>query len=134
MTEATTARTRERTKPTPDQQEEILARARRAAGIASDLKAEDIRILDMRELVTYTDFLVLCSGRSVRQTKRIAEEILFKLRKELGVRPDGVEGDTVGEWILLDYLDFIVHVFTPEKRDFYRLDVLWKEAREVALT
>ncbi len=134
MTEATTARTRERTKPTPDQQEEILARARRAAGIASDLKAEDIRILDMRELVTYTDFLVLCSGRSVRQTKRIAEESLFKLRKELGVRPDGVEGDTVGEWILLDYLDFIVHVFTPEKRDFYRLDVLWKEAREVALT
>ncbi len=122
------SRTRERVRPAPDRQEEILSWARRAAAVASELKAEDIHILDMRELVTYTDFLVICSGRSGRQARRISEEIGLKLKTELGLRPDGVEGDASGEWILMDYLDFIVHVFTPEKREFYRLDVLWKEA------
>ncbi len=128
MPEAPGARLRPRVQPTAAQQEEIRGWARRAAGIASELKSEDIRILDMRELVTYTDFLVICTGRSSRQAKRIAEEVAFRLKKELGLVPGGVEGDTLGEWILLDYLDFIVHVFTPEKREFYRLDVLWKEA------
>ena len=96
--------------------------------MASKIKGEDIRILDMRELVTYTDYLVICSGRNTRQTRHIAEEIGLELKKELGLMPAGVEGYSVGEWILLDYLDFVVHVFTPERRDFYRLDVLWKEA------
>ena len=109
-------------------QEDIQGCARRAAAVASKFKGEDIRILDMRELVTYTDYLVICSGRNTRQTRRIAEEIGLELKKQLGLMPAGVEGYTVGEWILLDYLDFVVHVFTPERRDFYRLDVLWKEA------
>ncbi|NLE75108.1 MAG: ribosome silencing factor [Actinobacteria bacterium] len=102
--------------------------ARRAAAVALELKAEDIHILDMRELVTYTDFLVVCSARSSRQARRISEEIGLKLKTELGLRPDGTEGDASAEWILLDYLDFIVHIFTADKREFYRLDVLWKEA------
>jgi ribosome-associated protein len=112
----------------PDQLESIRLLARKAAQVASDMKGEDISLLDMHELVTYTDFLVVCSGRSARQTRRISEEIGLRLKKETGVTPAHVEGHSTGDWILLDYLDFIVHVFTPEAREFYRLDVLWKDA------
>jgi ribosome-associated protein len=115
----------------PHNQEElevIHQRALLAAQAASGLKAEDIRVLDMHELVTYTDYLVLCTGRSNRQTHRISEEVGFKLKNELGLMPAHVESDTGYEWILVDYLDFIVHIFTPAAREFYRLDVLWKQA------
>ena len=108
--------------------EVIHARARLAATVAVNLKADEVKILDMRELVTYTDYLVLCTGRNVRLTKRIAEDIGFKLKEEAGLLPRGMEGTTVGDWILLDFLDFVVHVFTPEAREFYRLDMLWKQA------
>lgn len=104
-----------------------------AAATASGMKAEEIRILDVHQLVSYTDFLVICNGRSVRQTRRIAEEIGFKLKSELERVPKRVEGQTSGEWVLMDYLDFIVHVFTPDAREFYRLDVLWKEAPKEVL-
>jgi ribosome-associated protein len=106
----------------------IHERARLAATAAAGVKAEDVKILHMHELVTYTDFLVVCTGRNVRLTKRIADEVGFKLKQEQGLIPAGSEGAGGGEWILLDYLDFMVHVFTPEARDFYRLDVLWKRA------
>jgi ribosome-associated protein len=108
--------------------EAIHARARLAAEAASSVKAEDVKVLDMHELVTYTDFLVICTGRNSRLTKRIAEEVAFKLKQEHRVLPAGTEGVGDGEWVLLDYLDFMVHVFTPEAREFYRLDVLWKSA------
>jgi ribosome-associated protein len=108
--------------------EQIRDQARAAAAVASEMKAEEIRLLEMHELVTYTDFLVVCSGRTVRQTRRISEEVALKLKRERGLRPAHVEGDQTGEWILMDYLDFIVHVFTPEAREFYRLDTLWKDA------
>ncbi len=108
--------------------ETIHERALFAARAASGVKAEEVRVLDMQELVTYTDYLVLCTGRNVRLTKRIAEEVAFKLKQEQGILPAGSEGVGGGEWILLDYLDFMVHVFTPEAREFYRLDVLWKRA------
>ncbi len=111
-----------------DQQEEIHRRALLAAAVASNLKAEDIRVLDMRSLVSYTDYLVICTGRSTRQTRRISEEIGLLLKRDLRLLPLGVQGDAAGDWILMDYLDFIVHIFTPETRDFYRLDVMWKEA------
>ncbi len=115
--------------PSSDDELELIYRhSLLAAATASGLKAEDIRILDVHGLVTYTDFLVICTGRSVRQTRRIAEEVAFKLKQELGRMPKQVEGAQSGEWILVDYVDFIVHVFTPEARDFYRLDVLWKQA------
>jgi ribosome-associated protein len=107
----------------------IHDRAMIAALAALDVKADDVKILDMHELVTYTDFLVLATGRNSRLTRRIAEEIGFKLKKEVGgLLPMGTEGTTAGDWILLDYGDFVVHIFTPEARDFYRLDVLWKQA------
>ena len=106
----------------------IHDRAMTAATAALDVKADDVKILDMHELVTYTDFLVLCTGRNARLTKRIAEEIGFRLKKELGLMPMGTEGTAAGDWILLDFGDFVAHVFTPEAREFYRLDVLWKQA------
>ena len=106
----------------------IHARALLAAMAAVRVKADEVRILDMHELVTYTDYLVLCTGRNVRLTRRIAEEIGLALKHEAGVLPAGTEGRAGGEWILLDFLDFVVHIFTPEAREFYRLDALWKEA------
>lgn len=122
------ARTQPRERSTDDKLELIHRHTLLAAATASGMKAEDIRILDVHEMVSYTDFLVICTGRSARQTGRIAEEIALKLKKELGLIPSSVEGERPGEWVLLDYLDFIVHVFTPEAHDFYRLDVLWKQA------
>jgi ribosome-associated protein len=106
----------------------IHDRAYVAASAAADVKADEVKILDMHELVSYTDYLVLCTGRNVRLTRRIAEEVGSRLKQDVGLLPAGTEGTTGGEWILLDYLDFVVHVFTPEAREFYRLDVLWKQA------
>jgi ribosome silencing factor RsfS/YbeB/iojap len=111
-----------------DDLELIHNRALLAAMAAVNVQADEVRVLDMHELVTYTDYLVLCTGRNVRLTKRIAQEIGFKLKAEAGLLPTGSEGTADGEWILLDYLDFVVHVFTPTAREFYRLDVLWKQA------
>ena len=99
-----------------------------AAAIAYEKKAEDVVLLDMRGLVDYTDFLVICTGRTPRQTKAISEEIRHRLKKDLGVTPRRVEGEKEGDWILIDALDIVVHVFTPEAREFYRLDRLWREA------
>jgi ribosome-associated protein len=126
--EAMARRDRQGDAPPPVDIETIHERARLAARVASDVKGEDVKILDMHELVTYTDFLVLSTGRNVRLTKRIAEDVAFKLKQAEGIIPAGTEGIGDGEWILLDYLDFMVHVFTPEAREFYRLDVLWKRA------
>jgi len=128
LMEAATRRDRRRDPKAPVDLEAIHERALLAARASAGVKAEEVKILDMHELVTYTDFLVLCTGRNARLTRRIAEEVSFKLKQEEGILPAGSEGAGSGEWILLDYLDFMVHVFTPEARDFYRLDVLWKQA------
>lgn len=97
------------------------------AEIAAGKKAADIVILDMREVCSYTDYFVICSGRSSRQTKAIADEVRYQL-KQRQVAALTVEGETQGDWILMDYLSVVAHIFTPEARDFYRLEVLWKEA------
>jgi ribosome-associated protein len=128
LIEAATRRDRRRDPASPVDLETIHERARLAAEAAASVKAEDVKVLDMHELVSYTDFLVICTGRNTRLTKRVAEEVGFKLKQQAGVLPAGSEGAGDGEWILLDYLDFMVHVFTPEAREFYRLDVLWKRA------
>lgn len=99
-----------------------------AARAALDVKGEDVKVLDVHELVTYTDFMVLCTGRNTRLTRRVAEEVAHKVKTDSGLLPASNEGSKDGEWILLDFLDFVVHVFTPEAREFYRLEVLWKEA------
>jgi ribosome-associated protein len=125
---------RERLASTLVDLEAIRQRALLAAKAASDVKADEVKILDMHELVTYTDFLVLCTGRNARLTRHVAEEVAFRLKTEAGVLPVSTEGAGGGEWILLDFLDFIVHIFTPKAREFYRLDVLWKQAPVEAVT
>jgi ribosome-associated protein len=85
-------------------------------------------ILDMRGLVSYTDYIVVCTGQTPRQTKAIADEVRLRMKDDHGAVARKVEGAREGEWILIDLLDTVVHVFTPEARDFYRLDRLWREA------
>ncbi len=105
------------------------ALAERIAEIASDRKAIDIRVVDLREIVSYTDFFVICTGNTERQTKAVRDAIYEEL-KHAGDRllPRRTEGDREARWILLDYLDVIVHIFTPEAREYYRLEQLWGEA------
>ena len=102
--------------------------AERIAQIASDRKAIDIRVLDLRGLVSYTDFFVICSGNTERQTKAISDAVHRELKDEEGLLPRRAEGAREARWILLDYLDCVVHIFTPEAREFYRLENLWGEA------
>ncbi len=98
------------------------------ARLALEKKAHDVLELDMRGLVGYTDFFVLCSGRTDRQVKAIHDGIHEGLKHEHGVLPRRVEGVGSAQWILMDYLDVVVHVFTPETREYYRLEQLWGEA------
>jgi ribosome-associated protein len=107
---------------------EGLALADLVAEIASDRKAQDIRVLDLRGLVSYTDGLVVCSGTTERQTKAIHDAIYLRLKDEHGLLPRRVEGEREARWILMDYLDCVTHVFTPAAREFYRLEQLWGEA------
>jgi len=102
--------------------------AGRIAAIASDKKAADIRVIDVRGLLSYTDFLVVCTGNTERQTKAIHDGVHEELKRGEGLIPRRVEGLRDSRWILLDYLDCICHVFTPEARSFYRLEQLWGEA------
>ena len=102
--------------------------AQRIAEIASDKVAHDIRVFDLRGIVSYTDYFVICSGNTERQTKAIHDAIHEALKKQHGLLPRRVEGLSESRWILMDYLDAIVHIFTPEARDYYRLEQLWGEA------
>jgi ribosome-associated protein len=98
------------------------------AGYASDVKAQEIVELDLRGVLGYTDYFVVCSGGTDRQTKAIHDRIHENMKKEYGLLPRRVEGVGEARWILMDYLDVIVHIFTPEAREFYRLEQLWGEA------
>jgi ribosome-associated protein len=102
--------------------------ADRIAAIASEVKAADIRVLDLREVLGYTDYFVVCSGNTERQTKAIYDRIYRELKDDLGLLPRREEGSREARWILMDYLDCVVHIFTPEARAFYRLEQLWGEA------
>jgi ribosome-associated protein len=101
--------------------------ARLAARAAAAKQGEDVVILDVRELITITDYFVICSGSSDRQVKSIADEVVDQLKKE-GTRPVRREGEAGARWVLLDFVDFVVHVFHQEERDFYRLESLWADA------
>ena len=109
------------------------ALARRIADIAADRKAIDIRVLDLRGIVSYTDFFVICSGNTERQTKAIHDAVYRELKDDKGLLPGRSEGEREARWILLDYLDCVVHIFTPEAREYYRLEQLWGEAPQVAV-
>jgi ribosome-associated protein len=103
-----------------------------AVQAARDKKATDVVVLDLRDSAAFTDFFVICSGQNVRQIKAIAEAVEDALRVAK-VRPAHVEGYDRAEWVLLDYFDFIVHVFTPETRAFYALERLWGSGAALAL-
>src|SRR6476661_9252940 len=102
--------------------------AMRIAEIASDKLAHDIRVFDLREIVSYTDFFVICSGGTERQTKSIHDAIYQELKDVHGLLPRRVEGLTESRWILMDYLDAVIHIFTPDARSYYRLEQLWGDA------
>jgi ribosome-associated protein len=106
--------------------------ARRLAAIADDKKATDMVALDVRQLVGYTDYLVICTARNERQAKSIHDEVYHQLKRE-GWLPARVEGERESEWVLMDYLDAVLHVFTPEPRERYRLETLWGEAGRLDL-
>ena len=104
--------------------------AERIAAIASDKKAIDIRVIDLRGIVSYTDFFVICSGNTERQAKAIHDAIYDELKHadDGQLVPRRSEGDREARWILLDYWDVVVHIFTPDAREYYRLENLWGEA------
>jgi ribosome-associated protein len=107
--------------------------ARRLAAVADSKKAEDVVALDMRPLVAYTDFLVVCTARNERQARAIADEVRVQLKSEQGLLPGGVDAAGEAGWTILDYLDSVLHVFTPEARDRYQLEDLWREAPRLEL-
>ena len=115
----------ERRAESPDASAEL---ARRIAAIVDDKKGEEIVCLDVRELVSYTDYFVIATARNERQAKAIHDEVHLRLKKELGLLPARVEGETEARWVLADYVDCVLHVFVPEMRDRYRLDRLWGDA------
>ena len=112
----------------PDAPPEPALLARWIADYAADKKAIDVVELDLREVLGYTDYFVVCSGNTDRQAKAIHDGIHLGMKNEHGLLPRRVEGLSEARWILMDYLDVVVHVFTPEARDYYRLEQLWGEA------
>jgi ribosome-associated protein len=106
--------------------------ARRLATIADEKGATDLVALDVRQLVGYTDYLVICTARNERQAKAVHDEVYHELKRD-GWLPARVEGERESEWVLMDYLDAVLHVFTPEPRERYRLDQLWGEAGRLDL-
>ena len=102
----------------------------RAARAASSKQGESVVVLDVRELITITDYFVIASGTSERQVKTLAEEVVRTLREQ-SVRPVRQEGNGAAGWVLLDFVDFVVHVFSQEQRGFYRLENLWVDAPQV---
>jgi ribosome-associated protein len=102
-----------------------LEQARRIASIAQEKLARDVVILDMRPVCTYTDFFVIASGQNPRQTAAIYDEVRERLKKENGLAPHSSEGKNEANWIVADYIDVVLHVFTPGARMFYKLEDLW---------
>ena len=107
-----------------------LEQARRIAALAQEKLAEDVVILDMRPVCTYTDSFVVCSGRNPRQTKAIWDEVAVRLKRD-SLLPRSVDGEREATWIIADYLDVVLHVFTPEAREYYRLEELWGDVPSV---
>lgn len=112
-----------------EQLDERICAAITAAG---DKKALEMVVLDLREVASFTDYFLITSGTNVRQVQAIADEVVEQLKKQ-GTRPARVEGYNAAEWVLVDYGDFILHVFEDKARRFYDLERLWRDARRVPL-
>jgi ribosome-associated protein len=107
--------------------------ARRLAEVADSKGATDVVALDMRKLASYTDFLTICTARNERQARAIADEVKLRLKRDEQLLPGGVEGEGAAGWIVLDFLDAVLHVFTTEARERYQLEDLWREAPRLEL-
>lgn len=136
-TELARAKVRRTSADVPDKNDKKTKRAKKltaevskAVRAALDKKAQDVVVLDLREAPAFTDFFILCSGNSQRQVKAIADAVEEALRAG-NVRPSHVEGYDRGDWILMDFFTFIVHVFTPQTRSFYALERLWGDAERI---
>ena len=123
---------RKQSDPRTQQTLTSLEQARRIAALAREKLAEDVVILDMRPACVYTDFFVVCSGQNARQTKSIVDEVRYVLKQdEEPLLPHAVEGEREGDWIVADYLDVVLHVFTPETRKHYGLEELWDDVPSI---
>ena len=111
---------------------ELSDEVARAVDLAQDRKGQDVTVLDLRGLSSATDFFLVVTGTSDIHVRSIAEHIMEELKRE-DVRPDHVEGVRGGRWVLIDYIDFVVHVFHPAARDFYQLERLWGDAPVLAV-
>ena len=100
---------------------------------ASEKKAFDLVALDLRDIASFTEFFIIASGANQRQVQAIADEINEQLKKQLGSEAVRIEGYTSGEWVLLDYGDFVVHIFDKDAREFYDLTRLWHDAKKVTI-
>ena len=110
-----------------------LEQARRTAALCQEKLATDVTILDMRGVCDFTDFFVIATGRNPRQTKAIYDEVAGTLKKENALLPRSCAGVREADWIVADYLDVVLHLFTPDTRSFYRLEDLWSDVPSVEL-
>ena len=100
---------------------------------ADSKKARNIKVLELKGLTTLADYFVICEGGSSIQVKAIADEVEEKLA-EIGVEPYGKEGFTMADWILMDYSDVVLHVFTPDSREFFNIEHLWADAKDIDIS
>jgi ribosome-associated protein len=103
---------------------------KRVVSIILDKKGEKTMVLKLKEVSDITDFMVICSGNSSRQNKAISDEVQKQLRKEYRRKAFSVEGENQTDWILLDYIDFVIHIFSPENREKYSLEKLWMDGKK----
>lgn len=111
--------------------EKIKELALEIAKILDTKKARDVKILKVTEKTVLADYFVIAAGSSSTQVKSLADEVEYELSTKMGIKPANVEGRGLGNWILIDYDNIIVHVFNPQTREFYNLEKLWAEAEEV---
>ena len=126
---ATTVQVAEARTPFDDLDENVKL----ALHCASDKKAFNLTVVDLREIASFTEFFVIAGGANQRQVQAIADEIQEQLKKQLDERPIRIEGYNAAEWILMDYGDFVIHIFEQKAREFYDLERLWRDARKVKL-
>ncbi|REJ75627.1 MAG: ribosome silencing factor [Acidobacteria bacterium] len=111
--------------------EDLDAEVRLAIACAEEKKAQDTIVLDLREITSFTEHFVITSGSNQRQVQAICDEITEQLKKQMKAKAIRIEGYSTGEWILIDYGDFVIHIFSEKSRGFYDLERLWRDAKRV---
>ena len=131
MSSASTAATLITSPRGPEETLTPLEHARLIAGLAQEKLAQDVLILDMRPVVSYTDYFVVCTGQNTRQAAAIYDEVHQRMKHDARLLPASVDGQREASWIVADYLDVVLHIFTPEAREYYRLEELWGDVPSV---